>query len=216
MASSAKRCKGFGIKAHKEKGDALKYARLVHEALELPKSVETYDVIQFMVTSRNEIVGKGAGERLAPGSNVMMYKEFKKLDGRSVLSNMYPSSISIDGMAFPSVEHAFHAGKALLAGDSQAATRFTVEGQYGHMFPKEIKKYGGKKSIRMSADAISKWNGGASYDWMERCIRARYLADALFRTVLRGTRDAILVHQVRGQVDVRLSQILHKLRGEIL
>lgn len=194
--------------------DPLKYARRAHDALCLKESLEAHDVIQFEARSKNVPVGFGKGERIATGSSAAKYNAFIQLDGRRVLSNMCPSQISVDGVMYPSVEHAFHAGKALLIGNEDIAARFAIDGEYGDMTPKEARS-AGRHNIPMSDDALTEWNGSASADRMEKCIRARFAVDARFRDALRATRRAILVHQTRGNQDVRLTITLHTIRSEL-
>jgi predicted NAD-dependent protein-ADP-ribosyltransferase YbiA (DUF1768 family) len=206
---------GIG-KPAKGNGDPLRYAKAVLDALKLGTDVTGHDVIQFMFKSANHPGGLGTGERLSSGSNRDTYSKFVEQDGRKVLSNMFASEIVVDGHRYPSVEHAFHAGKAFLSGDCETAAKFMCSGEYGGIDAMKVKAKGGKKGIVMTREQIAEWDEKRSAEWMERCIRARVVTDELFRSALASTGSAILVHQTRGTQDLRLSAILHKVRSELL
>ena len=203
-------------KANNDNGPS-KYAQLVHKALNLEKSVDEFDVIQFQIDSKPVQVGSGCGERLAVGTSSGKYSEFEQLNGRRVLSNMYEATIPLDGKLYPSAEHAFHAGKALLTGNLDYAHKFTESGEFGSVDPKAVKKYGGKKHLLMSAEALEGWTSGGSTSWMKKVLSARLSHDELFRRVLKASGEALLVHQIRGNCleTQRLSVILHKLRDSL-
>lgn len=202
----------YDIGMKKEKTD---YAALVHAALKLDGSPEEYDVIQFQHNSRNVPVGSGSGERLARGSSSQKYDSFVRMNGRQVLSNMHPTRVDVDGKLYPSPEHAFHAGKALMSGDTETAAKFEVDGAYGDIKPKDVKQYGGKKHLKMSPEALNQWNQGGSTEWMQRVLKARFEQDKTFRKALEASGKALLVHQIRGNTieTKRLSAILHGLRS---
>ena len=50
------------------------------------------------------------------------------------------ATIVLQDGTYPSVEHAFHAGKAPLMGDTQEASKFTVTGEYADLIPFKIKR----------------------------------------------------------------------------
>lgn len=189
------------------------YAVSVAEELGFANRVQDFDVIQFQHNSKNVPVGSGKGERLASAASER-YKEFVDLNGRRVLSNMYASPVEVDGVDYPSPEHAFQAGKAIAAGNSEIAAKFEVGGEYGALEPTKAKAKGGKGNLTMSPGIKARWDHGGSKERMRKVLYARYKQDRVFRQVLRATGDAILVHQIRGNpVEAkRLSVILHELR----
>lgn len=195
-------------------------AQRVHRALNLPGELEQYDVIQFQYGSKNNPVGLGAGEQLSTREGRVVdrsgYATFLECNGRSILSNMFSSEIEVGGVLYPSVEHAFHAGKALLMNDLDGAMKFAKGGEYGELNAVHIKKFGGKRFLPMSKEAIRAWNGGESEKRMREAIEARVHSSDLFKRVLKATGNAVLVHQIRGVVDTRLSAILNDIREILL
>ena len=210
----------------------LRYALVVANVTNIdPKDVPLMDVIQFQSNSKNESVGKGKGEYFSEEANRIVdrsqYHIFKFLDGRAILSNFTRVEIVVGGRRYPSVEHAFHAGKALLMENIEEASKFECDGEYASFNGIKIKSKGGRKgsigdmSKKMlidngsSVSALLLWNMREGYRVMNEAIRARASADKVFRTVILATGKAILVHQTRGTQDERLSRILHTLRNEM-
>ena len=76
----------------------------------------------------------------------------------------------------------------------------------------EMRRLGGKRGpFAMDARLAAEWDA-ASYRVMEAACAAK-AAHAEFRRALALTGNRVLVHQVRGHADVRLSRILHALRA---
>ena len=194
-----------------------RYAVMVHEALGLADDIDDLDVIQFQCNSRNVAVGVGKGERLTKGSTPARYDAFVRLNGRSVLSNMHKALVTVEGRTYPSAEHAFHAGKAMLTGAPETAAMFEVGGEYGRLEPSSAKRYGGRKHLTMSAEALAQWNAHAATARMRSVLAARLAQDDAFRQALKATGNALLVHQIRGNTAEtrRLSLILHELRDTL-
>ncbi len=192
---------------------------------------ETVGVLQFALNSRNVPMGTGSGERVR-SADPAHDAEFIALRGRSVLSNMFPVEITLDlasvlfpGSAFAaahggerrysSVEHAFQAAKGYLlleAGEHRvldALRAFEASTEPAQA----LKKLGGKKGpFAMDELLAAEWDA-ASYRVMEAACAAKAARSAEFRRALALTGNRVLVHQVRGIIDVRLSHILHALRG---
>jgi predicted NAD-dependent protein-ADP-ribosyltransferase YbiA (DUF1768 family) len=193
---------------------------------------ETRGVLQFALNSRNVPMGTGSGERVR-SADPADDAEFMALRGRSVLSNMFPVEITVDlasvlfpGSAFAaahggerrysSVEHAFQAAKGYLLLEAHGEQRVldalrafeasTAQAQ-------ALKKLGGKQGpFAMDARIAAEWDA-ASYRVMEAACAAKAACSAEFRRALALTGNRVLVHQVRGIIDVRLSRILHALRA---
>jgi len=180
------------------------------------------DVIQFMDKSRNVAVGKGAGEHLASHSHKDAdlvdrsgYNDFVKNNGRKVLSNFFPSVVKVGGRMYPSVEHAFHAGKGYLinsANSIKEAEKFEVGGEYETIEGAKLKGKGGKRGgLKMNEKQVKDWDN-ESIKIMKEAISYKYKNDSLFHKVLKETGKALLIHAIRGKVETRISKILMDLR----
>jgi len=112
---------------------------------------------------------------------------------------------------YPSVEHAFHAGKAILTGDAATAAKFATGEAFGRLSPFEARRQG-RRAIDMTAAHLAEWDAHAADARMRLAIEARLRCDRAFKEALLATGNAILVHCVRSFVDVRLSRILTELR----
>ena len=71
------------MRAAKERVDTLKYFRMVHDALKLPRGVDEYGVIQFMVSSKNVPV---AAARRRPTRTPRVPRTWVAIGSRSVAS----------------------------------------------------------------------------------------------------------------------------------
>lgn len=206
----------------------------------LPALARCMDVIQFLASSKNEAAARAHNEHYAPAPlkpallDRTLYSRFTAADvqGRARLSNFaqVPGGLQLWGLRFPTAEHAFHAGKAMLLGRNAVAARFAVGGDVAQA-PEAAKRAGGKSKTRslignMAAVTVDDgtgalrpandvWDGGHSSTVMEQVLRAKLAADGAFGEALLSSGLAILVHQTRGEQDVRLSVILHKIRSEL-
>ena len=182
------------------------------------------DVIQFMDKSKNVAVGKGAGEHLASHVDEdedlidrAGYKDFVKNNGRKVLSNFFPSVVKVGGRFYPSVEHSFHAGKGYLinsANSIKEAEKFEVGGEYEFIEGAKLKGKGGKRGgLKMNEKQIKEWDI-ESVKVMKEAISYKYKNDSLFHKVLNDTGKALLIHAIRGKLEIRICKILMDLRDE--
>ena len=155
-------------------------------------------------------------------------------DWRKRLSNFWPCVIEVDGKRYPSVEHAFHAAKALRCSDKpEMAAGFECGGTVGAA-PQSAKTAGGKgayKRLGATLD-LAKWDAERDTATMS-ALRARVACDEQFCTILRATAGSQLLHFERqaakaywgGAVDAasgyvvgrnRLGQMMMELREELL
>lgn len=154
-------------------------------------------------------------------------------DWRKRLSNFWPCKIQIDGHAYPSVEHAFHAAKAACSDKPTMAANFRCGGRVGPS-AQAAKSAGGKgayKKMGASLD-VAKWNAQRD-DATMAALRARALCDPEFCMILRATAGKRLLHFERhaakaywgGAIDAktggvlgcnRLGEMLMTLRAELL
>jgi predicted NAD-dependent protein-ADP-ribosyltransferase YbiA (DUF1768 family) len=198
--------------------------RLAESKMLSPEGLSMHmDVIQFMDKSRNVAVGKGAREHLASHSHSQDadlvdrsgYNDFVKNNGRKVLSNFFPSVVKVGGRMYPSVEHAFHAGKGYLinsANSIKEAEKFEVGGEYETIEGAKLKGKGGKRGgLKMNEKQVKDWDN-ESIKIMKEAISYKYKNDSLFRKVLKDTGKALLIHAIRGKIETRISKILMDLR----
>lgn len=228
----------------KPPSDPLKYARMVVAYNDEPRepALEDRGVLQLAYNSRNARIGEGTGEVLpARAPSEIQNEEFMGLagrGGRSVLSNFHGCEIKMDiprvldpdpasGFAaahggeksYSSVEHAFQAGKGyvILRNDPGASIRILGDIRNFEMSdagPALLKKMGGKAGrFKMSELAAEAW-GEASYRVMQAAVVSK-ASHVEFRRALDLTGDMVLVHQLRGTPDLRISRILHELRAEL-
>jgi predicted NAD-dependent protein-ADP-ribosyltransferase YbiA (DUF1768 family) len=189
-------------------------------------------VLQFALNSRNVPMGAGRGERVrsADPADDAEFMALGGRGGRSVLSNMFPAEITVDlaGVLFPgtafaaahggerryaSVEHAFQAAKGYVVLEAGGDVLDALRAFEASAAPAaEMRRLGGKRGpFAMDARLAAEWDA-ASYRVMEAACAAK-AAHAEFRRALALTGNRVLVHQVRGHADVRLSRILHALRA---
>lgn len=155
-------------------------------------------------------------------------------DWRKRLSNFWPCEIDVGGKKYPSVEHAFHALKALHCSDKPTmAVDFECGGRVGSN-PQNAKTAGGKgayKKVGATLD-LAKWDAQRD-DATMIALRARVACDAEFCAILRATAGQYLLHFERqaakaywgGAVSAstgkvvgrnRLGEMLMGLRQELL
>lgn len=155
-------------------------------------------------------------------------------DWRKRLSNFWPCKIEVEGKLYPSVEHAFHAAKALHCSDKPVmAASFECGGKVGAN-PLAAKSAGGKgayKKLGATLD-LAKWDAQRDAATMH-ALRARVACDEEFCSILRATANDYLLHFERhaatsywgGAVSTstgkvigcnRLGEMLMELRTELL
>jgi predicted NAD-dependent protein-ADP-ribosyltransferase YbiA (DUF1768 family) len=115
---------------------------------------------------------------------------------RRVLSNFYPSQISVNGHTYPTSEHAFHAAKALSSSDPSMALDFIVGGKVGPL-ASAAKVAGGKAAYAKNKTVLKLGEWISKRDTVQREITAsRLQQDPLFTSILTaiGHRRIRLVH----------------------
>eukprot|EP01063_Lacrimia_lanifica_P032085 TRINITY_DN5417_c0_g2_i1.p2 TRINITY_DN5417_c0_g2~~TRINITY_DN5417_c0_g2_i1.p2 ORF type:complete len:221 (+),score=58.11 TRINITY_DN5417_c0_g2_i1:1975-2637(+) len=135
---------------------------------------------------------------LAPGSTAQFYSKSKDVDDlgsggadwRKRLSNFWPCEVAVEGAAYPSVEHAFHALKAKHCSDRpEMAAWFEVGGKLGRAAPKDAKTAGGKGAYKKYKAVLDIEAWAARRDEVTiAAVRARAASDPAYRAILRATR----------------------------
>ena len=115
---------------------------------------------------------------------------------RRVLSNFYPTQISVEGKDYPTSEHAFHAAKALNSSKPWMSLQFRVGGKVGPL-ASEAKKAGGKAAYKKNEAVLSveTWNNRRD-DAQRQITVSRIQQDPLFRSILTAVvkQHVRLVH----------------------
>jgi ribA/ribD-fused uncharacterized protein len=97
----------------------------------------------------------------------------------SFLSNFYRHRVSVQGVWYPSNEHAFQAAKTLdLAARLRIASAPT---------PRDAKHMGRQVTLRLG------WNEHVRYEVMELLIATKFMASSLLAKQLASTNQAVLV-----------------------
>lgn len=131
-------------------------------------------------------------------------------DDNRFLSNFYPCSIVLDGVDYPSVEHAFQAAKTRDLG-----IRMTMRGLGT---PGKAKRFG--RTIELRED----W-GSVKLEVMEKLVRYKFTNDWYLAERLLKTGDAKLIEGnwwgdtfwgvCMGEGENHLGKILMKVREEL-
>jgi len=116
---------------------------------------------------------------------------------RKVLSNFHLINVTIKGKAYPSVEHYFHAAKAMCSTNPEFAKEFEIGGTVGQKGPLDAKRAGSKAGFaRAGAQLdVARWISQRDR-CVARALRARARQDTLFRQILLTThkRRLYLLH----------------------
>jgi ribA/ribD-fused uncharacterized protein len=149
---------------------------------------------------------------------IIFYSKSKDPRAR-VLSNFSASDVTFErgGVAFhfPSVEHAFQAGKWSLC-DVAWAAQFEVGGVVGKMTAEQAKAEGNRKAFAERGCTLPTGRWESIRDAvMEEAVRARLANDERFREVLRESGDAHLLHFERSGAKSHWGGYKSKTSGEM-
>jgi len=126
------------------------------------------------------------------------------------LSNFHPSPVEVDGILYPTVEHAFQAAKTSDPDEKQALAETATPGS--------AKRLGRKVQLRPDCEEVK-------VGIMEELVRLKFTTHANLREQLLATGDAELVEGnnwndrfwgvCRGKGQNQLGLILMKVRSEL-
>lgn len=107
---------------------------------------------------------------------------------KKILSNFSSIDITIDSKVYPSLEHYFHAAKALHSNNPELAILFEKGNTIGNQSPLEAKKAGGRKSFEKYGAIldIEKWNKNRDHT-IYKALLERSKVDKTFRDILINT-----------------------------
>lgn len=193
------------------------------DTAEPTKSAKLYDervVFQFYSKSRDVYPGKGPGEAIPPDLESEFCELDKIKDWRKKLSNFWICNMEIDGLKWASVEHFYHANKYKrncpdfyqsfsLSNNSNERVAQWIKDLPGNLAtePAVAKSLGGKTGKYKGRAYRPKnlllddgfFENGKSEKVMKVGQRAKYTQSKELTAVLLATKNAKLVHFVRGQ-----------------
>lgn len=128
-----------------------------------------------------------------PGKILQFYSKSKDVQDlgsnipanwRKVLSNFYPSPINIDGKKYDSIEHYFHAAKAMCSNKPEMAENFISGGSIGPN-PLDAKRAGGKGAYTKTGALlnINKWNKVRD-EVTRKAVLSRYNSDPTYKKII--------------------------------
>ena len=145
-----------------------------------------------------------------------------ELDGignwRKILSNFHNVHITVEGKTFPSVEHYFHAMKALCSDRPEYAQEFEVDGSIGRKSPLDAKRAGSKSGFTKANNAtldVPRWIATRDKS-VAKALKARAKSDPLFTKILLATKERrlFLLHFERGGAKSYWGGSIQRLTGE--
>ena len=169
-------------------------------------------VFQFYSRSSDAAPGKGSGEKI-PTSKIQEFKELAQIENwRKMLSNFAIASFECDGKEWLSVEHFYQGSKFKNTNKENGFyDQFSLDSQSEiSKNPGMAKCAGGKtgkckgkqvrpKNVVMDVDFM----GNRRDETMEKAMYSKFTQNPEFKTMLLATKNAKLVHFVRGApVDV--------------
>ncbi len=175
--------------------------------------MERQTTLMFRNNATNVPPGEFVDEYIAPG-DVELYRDLaQEPDWRKKLSNFYfrKDQFVLDGFAWNSVEHYFHAQKFK---DTHPAyyVQFTAESlsPLSTMAGAPVKHAGRKYCMR--PEEITKWNG-ESAAVLRRAQEAKFGQNPDLRQILLLTRNAQLVHRATNRSPLVVETDLMNLRS---
>ncbi len=169
-------------------------------------------VFQYYSKSKDSKPGKGSGEKISLENEKRFYELNKIEQWRRVLSNFYTTKnpMIIDGKKWASVEHFYHSNK-FKKNNPDFYNQFSLDSESElSKDPLMAKGAGGKtgkyknilvrpKSVKIDEDFFS---GKTNEKVMYSAQLSKYKNDELANKVLMETKNAKLVHYVRGDEPV--------------
>ena len=121
---------------------------------------------------------------------------------KRVLSNFYPTHLTIDGHSYVSVEHFFQSQKALCSSRPEMAFWFQEENSSQYKVgknPADAKRIGARKSYNKYGAVLDckKWES-VRVEVMKTAISTRFSQDPLFYKILKSTAGMTLLHFERA------------------
>jgi predicted NAD-dependent protein-ADP-ribosyltransferase YbiA (DUF1768 family) len=172
-------------------------------------------VFKFYSQSSDRAPGRGAGEKLNPGDDSKYARLSQIPNWRKMLSNFWIEPFNLEGKRWQTAEHYYQASK--FKGTPDFYNQFSLDsGSDLSKSPDLAKAAGGKsgkrkgervrpKEIKMDSDFFP----DRSKIEMFKAQHAKFTQGDALATVLKLTRDAKLVHHVRGSPPVSFNNLMY-------
>jgi predicted NAD-dependent protein-ADP-ribosyltransferase YbiA (DUF1768 family) len=183
-------------------------------------------VFQFYDKSDSSpLPGNGSGEKIPLDEK----KNFERLsvtkDWRKMLSNFWAAPFTLDGHTWQTVEH-YYQGSKYKNNNKEFYLKFSLDSRSEIASDPVIAKAAGGKTGKLKGALLRPKNisvdpdffGGRNEREMEAAMYAKFSQNRVLHTVLLATRNAKLVHYVRGAPPVvfnHLMRVRHRLREEV-
>jgi len=172
-------------------------------------------VFKFYSNSADRAPGKGAGEKISPGDESKYVRLSELHNWRKMLSNFWIEPFELDGKRWQSVEHYYQGSK--FKGTPDFYNQFSLDsGSEISKDPNLAKAAGGKTGKRKGLLIRAKEIKIDSDFFPERSKLEMYKAQHVKFTqshglsrLLKLTRDAKLVHHVRGSPPVVFDNLMY-------
>lgn len=172
-------------------------------------------VFKFYSLSADRAPGKGPGEKIKSGDESKYLRLSERPDWRKMLSNFWIEPFELEGKRWQSVEHYYQGSKFKKTPDFY--NQFSLDsGSDTSKDPGLAKAAGGKsgkrkgifirpKEIKIDSDFFP----NRSKIEMYKAQHAKFTQNVGLSSVLKLTRDAKLVHHVRGSLPVVFDNLMY-------
>jgi len=183
-------------------------------------------VFQFYDKSDSSpLPGNGSGEKIPLDEK----KNFERLsatkDWRKMLSNFWAAPFTLDGHTWQTVEH-YYQGSKYKNNNKEFYLKFSLDSRSEIASDPVIAKAAGGKTGKLKGALLRPRNvvvdpdffGGRNEREMEAAMYAKFSQNRVLQVVLLATRNAKLVHYIRGSPPVvfnHLMRVRHRLREEV-
>lgn len=181
-------------------------------------------VFQFYHKSDNgPLPGLGSGEKIPESEKAYFRTLAETKDWRRMLSNFWQTPFTLDGHTWQSVEH-YYQGSKFKNNNREFYLKFSLDSRSDIASDPAVAKAAGSKSGKLKDTLLRPKNisidpdffGGRNEREMENAMMAKFSQNNDLKRVLLATRNAKLVHYVRGSPPVvftNLMEVRYKIRN---
>ncbi len=181
-------------------------------------------VFQFYHKSDNgPLPGMGSGEKIPESEKAYFRTLAETKDWRRMLSNFWQTPFTLDGHTWQSVEH-YYQGSKFKNNNREFYLKFSLDSRSDIASDPAVAKAAGSKSGKLKDTLLRPKNisidpdffGGRNEREMENAMMAKFSQNNDLKRVLLATRNAKLVHYVRGSPPVvftNLMEVRYKIRN---
>lgn len=181
-------------------------------------------VFQFYHKSDNgPLPGLGSGEKIPESEKAYFRTLAETKDWRRMLSNFWQTPFTLDGHTWQSVEH-YYQGSKFKNNNREFYLKFSLDSRSDIASDPAVAKAAGSKTGKLKDTLLRPKNisidpdffGGRNEREMENAMMAKFSQNNDLKRVLLATRNAKLVHYVRGSPPVvftNLMEVRYKIRN---